>query len=99
MKNTAEDRFGVPESVLRAVREIHRGVLRSGLFVPTRSEVATMPPDSLSPIILDWLWESPSMLIPTNDQIEEVLAIIESRPNADEFTKLISECRQYVEYK
>lgn len=90
------DRFGMPESAIRAAMAAHRGVLRAGMYVPTREEVATWPPDKLYNTIIDWMWESPSEIIPTRAQIAEVLVVLEIRPDADEHRKLIAECREYI---
>jgi hypothetical protein len=92
----AGDRFGMREGAIRAAIEGHRGVLRAGMYVPTREEVATWPPETLYSIVMDWMWESPSEIIPNKDQIAEVLAILEARPDADEHMKLIAECREYL---
>ena len=91
-----EDRFGMPESAIRAAMEAHTGVLRAGMYVPTREEVATWPPDILYNIVMDWMWESPSEIIPNNAQIAEVLAILEARPDSKDHAKLIAECREYI---
>jgi len=91
-----KDRFGMPGSAIRAAMEAHRGILRAGMYVPTREEVATWPPEKLYSIIVDWMWESPSEIIPTRAQIGEVLAVLEARPDADQHRKLIAECREYT---
>jgi len=91
-----KDRFGMPESAIRAAMEGHCGILRAGMYVPTREEVGTWPPEKLYSIIVDWLWESPSEIIPTRGQIAEVLAVLEARPDADQHRKLIAECREYT---
>jgi len=44
--------------------------------VPTRHEVATLPAVQLLPIVIDWMWESSSELIPSNIQIGELRTIL-----------------------
>ena len=71
--------------------------MRAGMYVPTRGEVASMAPETLRPILIDWLHESPSELIPSTAQISQVKTILEARPDAAELAGLIEECRAYVE--
>lgn len=94
-----KDRFGMPESAIHAAIEAHIGVLRAGMYVPTREEVATWPADRLYSILMDWMWESPSEIIPNNEQIAEVLAVLEARPDAEDLSKIIAECREYIREK
>jgi hypothetical protein len=98
MSNDQNDRFGVPDSALLSAAEGHamHGISRTGLYVPTRLEVATMPLENLRPILIDWMWESPSELIPTNHQILEVKKILEERDDSCIFAELINECAIYI---
>ncbi|WP_458068479.1 hypothetical protein [Rhodanobacter sp. BL-MT-08] len=96
-----DDRFGMPESAFQAAKESHglnSPVIREGMYVPCRKEVATMPGALLAAILIDWMWESPSELIPNNHQIEQVRAILIARPdaNSDVITALIRECDDYL---
>lgn len=86
------DRFGVPDALIREVIEEHRGLIRIGCYVPTRREVATADPALLGPALHDWWWESPTRLIPTDDQVDEVLAILRGRPDAgaEEIQRIIA---------
>lgn len=77
------DRFGVPESRIVEVILQHRGLIRTGCYVPTRAEVAHAAPEQVYGWVLDWWWESPSELIPTNEQVAAVVDILRSRPDAD----------------
>src|SRR3546814_7595268 len=82
-----DDRFGMPASAFKAARESHglnSPVFRAGMYVPTRHEVATLATAKLLPIVVDWMWESPSELIPNNDQISQLRAILLGRPDAAE---------------
>ncbi|MBN8924078.1 MAG: hypothetical protein J0I96_13450 [Rhodanobacter sp.] len=95
------DRFGMPASAFKAARESHgvnSPVFRAGMYVPTRYEVSTLPIAQLSPIAIDWMWESPSELIPDNNQIGELRALLAARPDADESTlrELIIACDDYL---
>ena len=99
MTNDDQDRFGVPESAFAAAQKAHGNAptVRCGVYVPTRAEVRSMAPETLRPILMDWLHESPSELIPSTAQISQVKAILEARPDAAELAGLIEECRAYVE--
>lgn len=76
--------------------EAHKGILRTGMYVQTREEVATWPPQKLYSVVMDWMWESQSEIIPNDAQIAEVLAILEARPDLSEHAKLIAKCREYL---
>lgn len=71
--------------------------MRAGMYVPTRGEVRSMAPETLRPLLMDWLHESPTELIPSTEQISQVKAILEARSDAAELAGLIEECRAYVE--
>ncbi len=73
------DRFGTPDGAFEAARASHGAdnpILRVGMYVPTRAEVATRPADELSWVLECWMWESPAELIPSYAQIREVRALI-----------------------
>lgn len=96
-----DDRFGMPDSAFSAARESHgqgNPTFRSGMVVPTRRDVIEQAPDWLSPILIDWLWECPTELIPNNTQIAEVKALLLARPDATHPTiaGLIAECDEYL---
>lgn len=48
--------------------------------------------------MIDWMWESPSELIPNNTQIAELRAILATRPDADheDVQQLIATCDDYL---
>lgn len=78
-----EDRFGVPvQRIIDAVKA-HAGLLRDGCYVPTRKEVATWPADRLWWHHLGWWHESPTELIPTDEQVAAVIHVLRQRPDAD----------------
>ena len=96
-----DDRFGMPASAFQAARESHgldSPVFRMGMYVSTRQEVATLPATQLLPIVIDWMWESPSELIPNNDQIAQLCTILRARPDAteSEIRELIVACEDYL---
>jgi len=59
----------MPERASKVARESHgldSPVFGAGMYVPTRNEVAILSPAKFLPIVVDWMWESPSELIPNS---------------------------------
>jgi hypothetical protein len=99
MSFNANDRFGFTENDFLAAIKSHgnSGILRSGMYIPTRHEVETLSVDELDEYLNGWMWESPNELIPSRNQISDVQKILESRLDAQSCSQLIEECRSYVE--
>lgn len=101
MTEDEHDRFGMPQSAFEAALDSHgrnNPVFRVGMYVPTRGEVAKLPADDLRHILIDWMWESPSELIPNNEQISAVRAVLAKRADANEpgILQLMAECDAYL---
>lgn len=101
MNPSGNDRFGMPDSAFTAALESHgvnNPVQRLGMYVPTRGEVATLPAADLRVFLIDWMWESPSELIPDNTQIRDVRTILSSRQDSEhpDIQQLIAECDAYL---
>lgn len=101
MTEDENDRFGMPASTFDAALDSHgrdNPVFRIGMYVPTRGEVSKLPADDLRLILIDWMWESPSELIPNNEQISDVRSILTARADADDdaILRLIAECDAYL---
>ena len=95
------DRFGIPEENLRAlakwkVKKLKRYPFH--LYVPTRKEVATLPPAELTPILVGWMCRSPVEIIPSRSQIIEVRSILVERRDSESLAGLIEMCRNYIFY-
>lgn len=87
----------MPERAFRMARDSHglnNPTFRLGLYVPTRREVAEQPAAWLQPVLIDWLWECPAELIPSDAQLLEIKAVLLARPDSDtlEIKKLVAEC-------
>jgi hypothetical protein len=72
-------------------------------FVPAcmfRREVSEKSPEWLYAVLVDWLWECPTELIPNNAQIEEVKGLLVERIDAGDPTivKLVAECNDFLSY-
>lgn len=89
-------RFGFSEESINSERVNHKGINRMGCFVPSVKEIREMTPNELSLILDLWLYESPTLLIPSNDQIQEVIEVIQGRNDIDECSQAINLCLQYV---
>lgn len=90
-------RFGVPELLIADVaRRQPGGVMRCGLYVPTEHEVLTLPLDRLRPMLLEWLWESPSELIPSDEQAAALMRVLAARHDAPTASSLIAEVAEYI---
>lgn len=98
MSHEDDDRFGMPDSAFESARDVHQGIHRSGMHVPTRLEVRTMPTEQLSIVIDLWMSEGPVELIPSYQQIRDVIDELNQRPDLDtaEVAKLIAICKAYV---
>ena len=88
-----EYRFGFTKQQILAELLDHQGLIRDGCYVPTRHEVASWPAERVYWHVIGWFWESPSSLIPNDAQIEECLAVLRARPDADSeiIQKIIAE--------
>ncbi len=83
-------------SAIRAHKDSGSPALRVGLYVPTRAEVASWPAHRLLNTLEDWLYESPSELIPSDAQIGQVLAVLQARHDADDLSASIELCYQFL---
>lgn len=97
---TFDDRFGTGEAFRRATENHgpNNPIVRLGMYVPTREEVATRPISELADILDMWMFESPTEMIPTHAQIREVREILAARPDASEpeSRALIALCDDYL---
>lgn len=91
---SAEDRFGVSETLMRQLQAPYAALGRGrvGAYVPTQSEVRTRAAEELIPLLRDWFWEGPFELIPTGDQVAQVIKLLRARPDAGKFSKFIVSC-------
>lgn len=106
MRN-ANDRFWVPEANLRAAEKFvkkhakpkfkgHASIYNS--YVPTRKEVATLPLPEINQILVDWMSNSVTEIIPSQAQITEVKSILLEREDITDFSELIAMCDCYIRH-
>src|SRR5690349_20721835 len=84
MQPDSTDHLGIPNSAFEAAKESHgvdNPVDRVGMDVPMRAELLSVSPDTLHAMLIDWMWESPSELIPRNEEIAGVIALLRQRPD------------------
>ena len=100
-KSNESLRFGFSEDLMASVLKEHLalGVYRCGCYVPTEDEVYTMPLTELKDVLIDWLWESPSELIPNDGQLDSVKLILEKRAPSKLLDELITECDNFLAAK
>ena len=82
MNDDTDDRFGFTLDDVKAVMVEHRGIIRLGCYIPTREEVASADPETLCAALHDWWWESPTRLIPSDEQVDAVIVVLLERPDA-----------------
>lgn len=101
MKN-GQDRFGMPdENISAALKWVGKKGKKKypfHVFVPTRKDVATLPAKALKVILIGWMCHSPTEIIPSRIQIEEVRTVLLHRDDAAELADLIKMCSHYVSY-
>jgi hypothetical protein len=95
------DRFNTPDRAFADAKASHGAdnpCFRMGMYVPTREEVATLPIDDIAVILDLWMYEGPTELIPSYEQIREVRAVLESRADAytPEVRAAIADCDEYL---
>jgi len=83
MNDDTDDRFGFTLDDIKAAMEEHRGMIRLGCYIPTREEVANSEPAMVCSALHDWWWESPTRLIPSDEQIDAVIEVLLQRADAD----------------
>lgn len=93
------DQFGVPvENILAAARRQAANQRQRAAFntrVPTRKEVRHLPLNELKPLLLAWMENSPIEIVPSRGQIQLVMEVLQTRPDAADMAPLLSMCRNY----
>lgn len=88
-RNQDDARFGMHPDQLNAAMASSavaaaKGIVRMGMYVPTRFEVRTWPALPLSYMLDLWLYDCPSEIIPSDNQVREIIFELERRPDKDE---------------
>lgn len=89
--------FGIPLSNIEAAQS-HAvvGRFRLNVFVPTRKDVASLPPAELTRVLIDWMNRSATEIIPSKAQIQEVLKLLRTRADFNKLKKVSEMCSNYI---
>lgn len=92
------DHFGIPDSNIRAAEKWAKKDKYNQYHcqVPTRKEVMNMQAEEISRILLGWMCNSPTEIIPSRTQIMEVREILQKRSDAGQLDALITMCNYYI---
>lgn len=95
------DRFGVPkENILAAKRAVNKYRHASlNCYVPSRKDILESDQNKLSDMLISWLCNSPLEIIPSSFQVNEILALLQQRPDQHELSALVRMCQQYPRNK
>lgn len=97
MRNEQEsDRFGVPLSNVLAAENWCKTYDKKPCYVPTRKEVANLPPKKITAVLIAWMCDCPTEIIPSRSQIAEVKTVLLARQDADQLSALITMCNNYI---
>lgn len=96
--NGEPDFFGVPEeNMLAAKRRQPVGRLAADATVPSRWEIANLPPTELTKVLLTWMEHSATEIIPSRGQIALVKEVLVARKDVADLVDVISMCTHYIE--
>jgi hypothetical protein len=87
--------FGVPAENIAAARRHPKD--RRSQAIPTRKQVASLPPQELMPILIEWMETSLTEIIPSRGQIALVKEVLVTRPDAAQIAALIAMCTNFIE--
>lgn len=94
------EQFGVPLENIEAARR-RQSVISAkrrpvNLRVPTRSDVLRLPSEDLKSLLVSWMEHSPVEIIPSQAQIQLVIEVLLTRPDAPTLAPLLAMCRNYA---
>jgi len=90
--------FGVPEENIHAARRrLTTGENPAHSAVPSRREIATLPPAELKKVLLAWMEHGATEIIPSRGQIALVKEVLVAREDASDLGAAISMCTHYIE--
>ena len=95
-----EDRFGVPaENLKAAIKRVRqqRRKYACNTHVPSRREIATLAPDAVRHVLLNWMEHSPTEIIPSRAQIALIREVLLQREDVRQLGPLLEMCRHYID--
>ncbi|WP_050477728.1 hypothetical protein [Herbaspirillum rhizosphaerae] len=90
--------FGIPETNLQAARHFKKKQKKHNfnVDVPSRKEVATLGPQEIRKLMVAWMCDSVTEIIPSRSQIAEARLILLAREDAASLSGLIEMCDHYI---
>jgi|SRR5450830_309262 len=90
--------FGIPEANLRAARKSIKKQKnhKFNVDVPTRKDVESLEPVQLKEVMLAWMCNSVTEIIPSRAQISEAKLILLARQDVASLSDLIEMCEHYI---
>lgn len=89
-----DEHFGVTKKQIYTALSEQNGIYRDGMLVPSVDDVKTMTIEKLAPLVIGWLWESPTTMIPSEDQVRQLRSVLSTRSN--DANDLIKECDDFL---
>ena len=90
--------FGVPdENIQAAQRRKSSGCNQQHIAVPSRKDVATLPPAKLKALLLAWMENSATEIIPSRAQISLVKEVLKEREDVSQIEPIIAMCTHFIE--
>ncbi|MYM23217.1 hypothetical protein GTP46_11225 [Duganella sp. FT135W] len=97
--NDDQELFGVPSANIEAAKKwanLHRKRYEYHTKVPTRKEVLSLPVEILAPLLVGWMEHSPIEIVPSRIQIEQVVELLNTRPDSASLERLLTMCQHYI---
>ena len=90
--------FGIPETNLQAAHQFRKKQKKHefNVDVPSRKDVATLAPLQIRQVMVAWMCNSVTEIIPSRAQIAEARLILLAREDAASLSGLIEMCDHYI---
>jgi hypothetical protein len=90
--------FGVPvENIHAAKQRKHSNKRPRHTVVPTRKEVASLPQTELKPLLINWMENGATEIIPSRGQIAMVKEVLLAREDARDLFPVIAMCTNFID--
>jgi hypothetical protein len=90
--------FGIPAENIRAATQRHSsGKHPDHTIVPSRKDIATLPEAELRGLLVGWMENGATEIIPSRAQIALVREILQEREDARQLTQIIAMCNNFID--
>ena len=97
MKTEDFNFFGIPAENIRAAKQRHpTNKHAQHTVVPSRKDIATLPPPELRTLLVAWMEHGATEIIPSRAQIAMVREALLERPDARQLTQVIAMCDNFI---